>query len=516
MSATGSYLKGLKGLAALGGLKGSRGSRGPQGLNPYGNDRPSRRPSWRTLLATLAVAAGCMLMGLVCVVMGDMVAQKPVFFVVLPVALIVAFMFVANPKALLLTILLLRAIANPVLEEARFASFGGLGGLVNLAVILLAAVFWMREPRRIPRVAWMVWLPFIAMQAVGLLYSPDKLPELRTFLGTLSTMAMFVVAFYVVEDWTSFDRILKLVIWSSVPVAIYTLIAIARGDVHVTNDPAAMGRYKGPFSHPNILAFYLVLMQGVLLYLWKNARTLATTTTAARLAMAGYLLVLLALLAATKTRSAWMAAGAMFFLYGLLFERRFLLYLLLVPLLALLVPDIRDRVLDIGQGNVVVQYAKLNSFTWRRVLWADAVSWMAPARYAFGYGSGGFFFNSPTFFSLSGGMTTGAHSVAVQMLFDVGVVGLATYYWKYLRAAQIFWRFRRDDGLLSAMFIALLIGYIVVSLSDNMLSYLVFNWFFWFVMGAGCAIVCRVRPDVGHRTPRTLGRRARPWSVRPA
>jgi len=106
--------------------------------------------------------------------------------------------------------------------------------------------------------------------------------------------------------------------------------------------------------------------------------------------------------------------------------------------------------------------------------------------------------------------------VAVQMLFDVGVVGLATYYWKYLRAAQIFWRFRRDDALLSAMFIALLIGYVVVSLSDNMLSYLVFNWFFWFVMGAGCAIVCRVRPDVGHRAPRTLGRRARPWSVRPA
>jgi hypothetical protein len=203
----------------------------------------------------------------------------------------------------------------------------------------------------------------------------------------------------------------------------------------------------------------------------------------------------------------------MFFLYGLLFERRFLLYLLLVPLLALLVPDIRDRVLDIGQGNVVVQYAKLNSFTWRRVLWEDAIAWMAPIRYAFGYGSGGFFFNSPTFFSLSGGMTTGAHSVAVQMLFDVGIVGLGAYYWKYWRAAQIFWRFRREDALLSAMFIALLIGYVVVSLSDNMLSYLVFNWFFWFVMGAGCAIVCHEKADIGHRPRRAVRRVARPWAV---
>lgn len=473
------------------------------GLRPYANARASRWPSWAGVFGTAALGLGCVVMGLACVFMGDMVSQKPVFFLALPIALVVGFLFLGSPKTLLIAILLLRAVANPVLEEARFASFGGLGGLVNLAVIMLAALFWMREPRRIPRLAWMVWVPFIVMQLAGLAYSPDRLPELRTFLGTLSTMAMFVLAFYLVDDWTSLDRVLKLVIWSSVPVAIYTLVAIARGDVHLTADPAAMGRYKGPFSHPNILAFYLVLMQGVLLYLWKSARTVAGPGT--RWAMAIYLLVLLALLAATKTRSAWMAAAAIFFLYGLLFQRRYLLYLCLVPLLALLVPDIRDRVLDIGQGNAVVQYAKLNSFTWRRVLWEDAISWMAPARYAFGYGSGGFFFNSPTFFSLSGGITTGAHSVAVQMLFDVGLVGLAAYYWAYWRSAVLFWRFRREDSLLSAMFIALLVGYVVVSLSDNMLSYLVFNWFFWFVMGAGLSLACKAQPEQD-ATARALAR----------
>ena len=465
------------------------------GLKPYGNERRSSwAVRWSTLLWAAALAAGSIVLGFICVIAGDLAAQKPVFFLVLPAVLVVGFTFLASPRTLLFAIVLLRAVANPVLEEARFASFGGLGGLVNLAVIMLALVFWMREPRRIPRVAWMVWIPFILMQMAGLVYAPDRLPELRTFLGTLSTMAMYVLAFYVVDDWTSFDRVLKLVLWSSVPVALYTLVAIARHDVHITNDPSAMGRYKGPFSHPNILAFYLVLMQGVMLYVWKSVRTLASTTTLTRMAMAGYLLVLLALLAATKTRSAWMAAAGMFLVYGLIFERRFLLYLCLAPLLALLVPDIRDRVLDLGQGNAVVQYAQLNSFTWRRVLWEDAISWMRPARYLFGYGSGGFFFNSPTFFSLSGGMTTGAHSVAVQMLFDVGLVGLLTYYATFWRSARILWRFRREDGLLSAMFMALLLSYVVVSLSDNMMSYLVFNWFFWFVIGAGLSIALRMMP----------------------
>ena len=480
------------------------------GLKPYGNERRSRfAVSWRTLMWVAALALGSVVMGFICVIAGDFAAQKPVFFLVLPAALVVGFTFLASPRTLLFAIVLLRAVANPVLEEARFASFGGLGGLVNLAVIMLALVFWMREPRRIPRVAWMVWIPFIVMQAVGLLYAPDRLPEVRTFLGTLSTMAMFVLAFYVVDDWTSFDRVLKLVLWSSVPVALYTLVAIARHDVHITNDPSAMGRYKGPFSHPNILAFYLVLMQGVMLYLWKSARTLAGTTALTRATMAGYLLVLLALLAATKTRSAWMAAAGMFFVYGLIYERRFLVYLCLAPLLALLVPDIRDRVLDLGQGNAVVQYAQLNSFTWRRVLWQDAVAWMTPARYLFGYGSGGFFYHSPTFFSLSGGMTTGAHSVGVQMLFDVGVVGLLAYYATFWRSAKILWRCRREDTLMATMFIALLISYVVVSLSDNMMSYLVFNWFFWFVIGAGLSVALRMMPAEETETVPTRIRRGR-------
>ena len=30
--------------------------------------------------------------------------------------------------------------------------------------------------------------------------------------------------------------------------------------------------------------------------------------------------------------------------------------------------------------------------------------------------------------------------------------------------------------------------YLVMSYSDNMLSYLSFNWYFWFLMGTACAV----------------------------
>jgi hypothetical protein len=35
---------------------------------------------------------------------------------------------------------------------------------------------------------------------------------------------------------------------------------------------------------------------------------------------------------------------------------------------------------------------------------------------------------------------------------------------------------------------SLLAAYLLISMSDNILGYLVFNWYFWFLIGASCAI----------------------------
>ncbi len=57
----------------------------------------------------------------------------------------------------------------------------------------------------------MVWLPFVAVQALGLLYSPDKVQALRLYLGQLSVMALFLVSFYLVKEEADLNRMLS---WS--------------------------------------------------------------------------------------------------------------------------------------------------------------------------------------------------------------------------------------------------------------------------------------------------------------
>lgn len=476
--------------------------------------RPVRQParSRNSLLFTVGLFAACacaaFVLGVMCVFIGDAVAVKPVFFIGLPMALLIGFAFVISPKTLVLAILLTRAGLDSVFSEAKFAAIGGLGGLVNLAIIFLAGLLIVGDPKRVPRMAWMVWLPYMAVQFIGLSYSPDLVSAVRLLLGQVATMAVFLLAFYLVDDWASLHRMLKLVVASSVPVAIYTLACIAMGKTSGNLDDvsATAHRYAGPFSHPNILAFYLVLVVGILLYLWR--RKDSTASWLMRAGIVGYMLVLLALLLATKTRSAWVSAAALFFLYGVFVERRFLVYLVLGGLAAMLVPDVRDRVLALGQGNEVVQYARLNSFAWRKQLWADALHAMGAKQYMLGDGGGAFFFKSARFFSLSGGRPWGAHSVVVQLLFESGVIGVGAYLLMFWRSAKEVLKLRLQDRILTVVAVALIVSYLLISLSDNMLAYLVFNWYFWFTVGAVCCVATKMpAPVVTARPPHYAARR---------
>ena len=435
-----------------------------------------------------ALLLGCFLAGLLTIIAGDFGAQRPALLLALPLLLLLGFAFFLAPKGLVVCILLFRACLDPVFGEGRLPGIGGVGGLVNLTVILLAFAMTMRDNKRIPKQAWMVWIPFMVFQLAGLAYAPDFIPALRLFLGQMATMSVFLLAFHLVDDWSSFDRALKIIVASSVPVVIYTLIAIARGDRYGTLDgfEAPSSRYAGPFPHPNILAFYVVLVIGVLLYQWKNVRSSPGLLKSS--AFISYAAILVVLLFATKTRSAWVSALFLFLVYGLKVQRRYLIYVALVPAFALLVPEIRDRVLELGQGNQVVQYAKLNSFAWRKLIWTDGLTWMSPIHYLFGYGSGAFVYYSSTFFSMAGGRSMGAHSVAVQQFFELGIGGLISFFWMFWSSFKQLILVHKDDLLLKVIFSAIVFSYVLIALSDNMLAYLTFNWYFWFAVGAACSV----------------------------
>jgi hypothetical protein len=403
----------------------------------------------------------------------------------LPAALVIGLLIIYDRKLTLLMIIVLRASGDNVLELTRF-SIGsyplGIGGVINGMVIVLAIMLVFERPGNMPRRGYTAWWPFLLLTLLGMILSPERGEAARLFLTQVSYFAMFVGGYYCVRTREDFRACVKLVMWSSAIPAIYAFVSMAMAGGHIGGE----FRLRSTFGHPNVLAFYLTVVIALAFYLLKTLP--AHTTMRVRVFMSLYLIVLLCLLLLTKTRAAWGAVGFAFGLYALIFERRYLIYMGMLGAIGLLIPGVGDRLLELGHGNEVTIYANLNSFAWRVYLWQTGIDYMQPLSYLTGNGLQSFIKYSVIFFPFAGKINYGAHSVYVQLLFELGVFGLVTFFWLAYSMMRQLWPLLKIDRLAGFTLLVLVANLLVCSFSDNMFYYLSYNWYLWFAVGAGCSL----------------------------
>jgi putative inorganic carbon (HCO3(-)) transporter len=440
----------------------------------------------KPMVAGLAVLVTGLVAGVIAVGFVDLVKGKLALIAALPFVFAMGMLLLADKRKLFFLILLFRASGDLVLDATRFGGGMGVGGLINALVILLALMFVFERPGALNKRALSIWGPLLAVAFAAIFHAPELKEAVRAFLGLVSYMAVFIIAFYMVRSKDEYESAITLILLSSIIPVLYSLLVVAGKGGAVLADGF---RLSGTFSHPNILAFYLVLNISLIFYRLKT--TWVDAELYKKAALWGWMGIMLGLLVLTQTRSAWAAMFVIFAVYGLFFQQRYLLYLLFAPLVALLIPTVRDRLMDLGQGNEMGRYTELNSFAWRQLLWKHALEWMAISKSAFGYGLNSFKYFSPTFFPLAGGTNFGAHSTYVQWYFETGVIGVLAAAWMYVRLFFTLLLGIRQNRLGTIIVITLLIEYLFFAFSDNMLDYLAFNWYYWFFMGAACAMALR-------------------------
>lgn len=401
----------------------------------------------------------------------------PVAMWAIPAALLALALLLTAPRQLLVAILLTRAGADGMLEalRERMGDQGmGLGAAINVAVLLIALVLVWRAPARFPRQLAAPWLALLAVVLVGIAHSPQPKEALRLTLAWATNVAILGAASYLATTPARARACLRLVVYASLLPAASACWQLASGGA---------GRIEGTFTHPNVLAFFLVLVISVGGYL---LHTHGPGSAWRARALALYLLLLGALLLATQTRSAWLAALLLLAAYAALLRPRFLLYLAVALVLLYFAPGVQERLADLDDTpRAAVQ---LNSFAWRVQLWDAALDALEPRHYLFGQGLGAFRDDSAWFFSKSAGVHWDAHNIYVQLLFDLGIAGLAAYLWTQLRLlahGAALWRRERATAFLAC---ALILFYSLCAFSDNMLFYLSFNWYYWLVLGTLLAV----------------------------
>lgn len=446
------------------------------------------------LLVMLAVFAAAFMLGQVSSIVGTLFSERPLLLASLPMVLLLGLFFLLNRPLLLMVILLARAGLDPILDMTKLPIGGGMGiGAVLNGLILVLTVSMVLEkgPKRL-KLAWFI-LPFVLIMALGVVRSPQAGEAFKAMLSIVTCYAAFVIGTYMSGSKEKADNVIKIVLYSSFFPTLLGLV------MWVTDfrfaAPQALdgmpgveaGRFEGAFTHPNILAFYTLLVMAATLYLWRS-RTHSNKVWV-NLAAPIYIMVLVFVLLLTKTRSAWAACGMLFLLYGGFFERRFLIYLLIGMLCSLVVPSVQERLLDVLEGTSYLQYAKLNSYAWRTLLWEQALAWMPPESYLTGMGFASFKHHSAEFFEMSNGIGVGAHNVYVEVFFELGAIGLLAFVLMLAYPAlRIATRVIRVHRLLGAMAVLILSLYALVCYSDNMQYYLVVNLYFWLMVGAVFAV----------------------------
>ncbi|MCR2745921.1 O-antigen ligase family protein [Limnobacter parvus] len=420
-------------------------------------------------------------------VFANMFGQHVVLMLGTPLLLPLGLLLFVNPRLLFLVLIGTRCVLDPILESARFSSSFGLGALLNLLLIACAVIISIQANKTTVRQSVLLWILPLLVMALGITYSPEPLSAFKRMIAFVSYFSVFTVGMILIEE-NQLIKLLRVIVFSAVLPLLVGMYQFATGSL------AVEGRLAATFTHPNIYAFYCLLVLIVLVYLQRlqQAAGEATPSITEKIVQWILLVLLIVSIILTQTRSAWLALILIGLMYGLLFSRKTLIWLLLGLSLAALSPAVQDRVVDLFSGNEVINYSKLNSFAWRQHIWESGLNWMSTSRYLLGYGIGGFIHHSPDFFPLSGGSKFGAHNVFVERFFDGGLLAFGVFSVFFLAQITNAFKLIKQDQFSALVYFGLLLSYLTLNASDNVVDYLAYNWYYWVVAGAFYATATRV------------------------
>jgi O-antigen ligase len=357
-------------------------------------------------------------------------------------------------------------------------SSNGPGATFNLLVIALAALAILRRPQALLAPPVIAWGFVLLAAAASLLHSPDPAAGMRLLLTLVTYGAVLALPFALIDTIADAMDCLKAALASSV-------IPVGVGIIELLSTPAILlddERLESTFTHPNILAFYLVGVLTLILFLM--ASRMASLSSRQSRGLMAYACLLVILLLATKTRSAWIAMVLILGGHALANDRRWLWAIAALPLLVL-IPGVGDRILDLGGGNTNDAFANLNSYAWRQLLWSETYEWLRqnPAL-VFGHGLDLYVSYVPLFFSRGANPEgVGAHNAALQIYFEMGLTGIAAFAGVFITLFIQLAKRMDVDFPGAILFTLLCASHVLVANSDNMLDYLQFQWFFWFTVG---------------------------------
>ena len=375
--------------------------------------------------------------------------------------------------------------------SSRFFSFN-INAALSLFLLAWAGIFFIKNYDYFKKVPYKItWLAFIFWCAISVFYTYNFSSTVVETLKLTSLFRLFGISYIMYEkDKDKFkNNFLKsMTVGAIIPIslAFYQLFTKTGMDIDEISN-----RIYGTFAHPNVLATFALLLLIVLVNEFLNTKKEDTK----KLNLLKFFgVIILATIAFTYTRIAWIGAAVLFITMGLIYYRKILLYILgaIILFYTIFYPTnsylVTNYNINLQSNGLINRLTNRNpdsdSINWR----TDLITKIIPLfrkKYIIGYGYGTFprVWDDNKDIQNIWDNTSEAHNDYIKIALESGIIGLILFLAIFISLLykQIFFAFK--NNFKNIVFLTSILTYLILSLSDNMLHHTPVIWWFWAVWG---------------------------------
>jgi len=423
---------------------------------------------------------------------------SPIIFLISILGWIVLLLVLVSLETALLTLIFIR----PSIDIIGYVGVPdypaiNIGSSIAIVTIILSFIYIYINRNMFEKVKPPLTMILIIMLILYALFSfvgESLATGLQETVRVFSFMILYFVGWIYVYRQNRFFDLIKLIIYSSVIPLIFAYIEYFSGSGLYTN-PGFENRIAGTFGHPNVLAYFSVI---ILALIWtvlenKTNNIFKMERIIFRLIGVFYIIVLVI----TFTRGAWFGMILFVILMSLIqyplktlkISSIFISFNLILVLSYnfLASPDILD-LKPLAQFPIINRVTGLfnadpsDSVIWRLNMWNDAYN-KALESPVIGFGTG----SSEIVMEQTRGTFRGSvevHNDYIKTFLEQGIIGLTIYALLILNILfNLYYRYMKDKNIYILTIAVLTTIIYIVSFWDNLLRGTVLMWILFILLG---------------------------------
>lgn len=360
-----------------------------------------------------------------------------------------------------------------------------MGGIINIAINIFGLSYIIIHRKNIlSNNVVKAYGIFLCVAFLSCFYSGDAISSFRYFVRLLTPLSVFIILTFEIKSLEDISKV-------SIFLLLIAVIPLIFGLLEASHNLASYHRISGIFGHPNPFSFYLLILFPIVF-----SGLIIEKTMWKKFVFGLTILLVTVSMVFTYCRISWLAFFVSALLIPLFLKKKGIIIPVLICVAILLLVNSLKLDERIGDVTRFMQKGDIfdtnNSIGWRLKAWELTFREFLKSPF-WGHGLRAHYGLIKSLF----GWETSVHNSYLEILYDLGVMGfLAFMLFIGVLAKNLFLDFKKyavggslDSNTVrrryTAIFASVLISFLIIMISDNILEYYDVGSIYWAFFAIG-------------------------------